>query len=118
MTATAEVSLSAEAERGLAVNPKLKLEKAGIVEMLEDLEEKYEKGEITSASYQRLKSKYEGQLKEVEGKIKAWFDKEYLATARSLAKLEELRALGTIDEETYQKLKQEYEWKLSERDRK
>ncbi len=39
-------------------------------------------------------------------------DKEYLATARALAKLEELRARDKVDEKTYNKLKKEYEEKL------
>jgi hypothetical protein len=48
---------------------KLELEHERITEMLHAFEEKYKKGEITEKSYQRLKSKYEAQLKEIEKKI-------------------------------------------------
>ncbi|MCW4031915.1 MAG: carboxypeptidase-like regulatory domain-containing protein [Candidatus Bathyarchaeota archaeon] len=51
-------------------------------------------------------------LKKIEKIIEPIKDKEYLATARALAKLEEMKAKNEIDEETYLKLKKEYEKKL------
>ncbi len=40
-------------------------------------------------------------------------DREYLATARALARLEEMRAHGKIDEATYERLKKEYEERMA-----
>jgi len=51
-------------------------------------------------------------LKKIEKIIEPIKDKEYLATARALAKLEEMKAKNEIDEETYVRLKKEYEKKL------
>jgi len=51
-------------------------------------------------------------LKKIEKIIEPIKDKEYMATARALAKLEEMKAKNEIDEETYLKLKKEYEKKL------
>jgi hypothetical protein len=51
-------------------------------------------------------------LKKIEKIIEPIKDKEYMATARALAKLEEMKAKNEIDEETYLRLKKEYEKKL------
>lgn len=53
-------------------------------------------------------------LKKIERIIDPIRDREYLGTARALAKLEELKASNNIDEETYLKLKKEYEDKLKD----